>query len=77
MNKRPGTHYSRLTVTLPTFVIVALREMVAGGEHSVSDLLTGWLLQSLSRKELRKVADKHPEFKPVIDAWLEWLARRP
>lgn len=68
--RRSDTPYSRITVTLPTFVIVALREMVEGGKYSVSDLLTGWLLRSLSRKDLRKVADKHPEFKPVIEAWL-------
>jgi hypothetical protein len=57
-------------VTLPTFVVVALREMVEGGEYSVSDLLTGWLLQSLSKKDLLNVAAKHPEFKPLVEAWL-------
>jgi hypothetical protein len=44
--------------------------MVEGGEYSVSDLLTGWLLRSLSKKDLLNVADKHPEFKPLVEAWL-------
>ena len=70
MIRRSDTAYSRLTVTLPTFVIVALREMVEGGEYSVSDLLTGWLLRSISKKDLLSVAAKHPEFKPIIKAWL-------
>jgi len=68
--RRSDTPYSRITVTLPTFIIVALRDTVEGGEYSVSDLLTGWLLQALSEKDLQNVADKHPEFKPVIEAWL-------
>lgn len=70
MIRRSDTAYSRLSVTLPTFIVVALRDMVEGGKYSVSDLLTGWLLQALSKKDLLDVADKHPEFKPVIEAWL-------
>src|ERR1041385_2633948 len=69
-SRRTDTPYTRLTVTLPTFIIVALRDMVAGGKYSVSDLLTGWLLQALSKKDLLNVADNHPEFRSVIEAWL-------
>lgn len=72
--------FSRVTVTLPTFVIVALRDMVEGTEYSVSDLLTGRLLRSFSKEDLLNVADKHPEFKPIVEAWLMFrqeLLQRP
>ena len=65
---RPG--FSSITVTLPTLVVVALHDMVEGSEQSISDLLAGWLLRSISPEDMQKVADKHPEFKPLVEAWL-------
>ena len=71
--KRQRKPYSRLTVTLPTFVIIALRELVKDSEHSVSELLTGWLLKSFSVEDLDKIVARSPEFKQAARAWINWL----
>src|ERR1051326_1882292 len=75
--KRRRKPYGRLTVTLPTFVIIALRELVKDSEYSVSELLTGWLLKSLSVKDLEKIAARSPEFKQTARAWIKWLGDLP
>jgi hypothetical protein len=80
MSKRERVN-SQLCVTLPTFVIIALRVMVedANRQHpesawTVSRLLESFLLQAL-RKEKRtlfeEIALKSPDFKRAAEAWLK------
>jgi hypothetical protein len=76
--------YSRITVTLPTFLIVALRQLVKDandkhpehGEWSVSTLLQAWLFRVITQGELIKVAEQSREFKPAAVAWLRSLVKR-
>jgi hypothetical protein len=74
--KRPRKPYSRLTVTLPTFLIIALREMVRGSEYSVSQLLEGWLTKAFSTKDLEAMVSKSSEFRRAAQAWLRWPPKR-
>lgn len=69
---QPRKPYSRLTVTLPTFLIIALRELVKDSEYSVSELLEGWLTKAFSTEDLERIASKSPEFKRAAEAWLRW-----
>ena len=78
-----GKLHSRITVTLPTFIIIALRHLVKaandkrrdGDKWTVSSLLEAWLLQVLTTKELNEVAKASPEFKAAAEAWIRSLAK--
>jgi hypothetical protein len=70
--------YSRITLTLPTFVILALRQLVAdaNGKHpehrrkwTVSVLIEKWILDALTEEELRKVAAVSPGFRRAAKEW--------
>lgn len=74
--KQPDKVYSRITVTLPTFLIIALREIVKGSEYSVSQLLEGWLTKVISTKDLEAIASRSPEFKRAAEAWLRLPPKR-
>jgi hypothetical protein len=82
--------YSRITVTLPTFIVITLRHLVKDAnekhpeweeEWSLSALLERWLSDNITRNELEKVAVNAPGFKRAAEAWMRWeaqeRARRP
>lgn len=73
--------YAQLRVTLPKFLIIAMREMVKEANAardndprwSVSQLLESFLLQVITAQEMNAVAEKSPEFNREAEAWLRWL----
>lgn len=76
--------HTRLTVTLPTFVVIALRYMVksenAGrspeSRWTVSLLLESWLLEAFTKEDLSKVQKASPEFRAAATAWMRWMGKR-
>jgi hypothetical protein len=73
--------YSRLTVTLPTFIIITLREMVKDENEkhpdntpwTISLLLERWLMKAFGKERVKlwnDIAEKSPEFKRAAEAWL-------
>ncbi|HVR38834.1 MAG TPA: hypothetical protein VMU84_07035 [Thermoanaerobaculia bacterium] len=92
MNGRepPIAPYGELRVRLPNFVIIALRELVRDANEragplaekwTVSKLLESWLLESwlleiITEENMRKAADRSPEFKREAVAWIRWEAWR-
>jgi hypothetical protein len=76
--------YSRITVTLPTFIIITLRHLVkdANDKHPdrekwcVSALLERWLSDTITKNELEKVAVNAPGFERVAEAWMKWEAQQ-
>jgi hypothetical protein len=71
--------YSRITLTLPTFVILTLRQLVAdaNAKHperrkwSVSGLVEKWMLESLTSGEIDKVASVSPELRQAAKEWVQ------
>jgi hypothetical protein len=75
--------YSRITLTLPTFVIIALREVVKemnaaairNPHVSVSKLVEEWLLQIVAadnKSRINAIAKRSPEFRRQAEAWIRW-----
>ena len=71
---------------LPTWVILALREMVrdanakrAPGKRrwTVSSLLEAWLLDALSKEipTLDLIGKRSPEFRRAVEQWIREVAR--
>lgn len=81
----PPPPFGEIRVTLPKFLIIALRQMVkdANVRHNdprwtVSQLLESFLFEAITEDELNTVGKKSPEFKREAEAWLLWLrSRRP
>jgi hypothetical protein len=79
-----GEAYSRITVTLPTVILIILRQLVkdANDAHpnrerwSVSPLLERWLFDVITKNELERVAVKAPGFKRAALAWARWEAQQ-
>jgi hypothetical protein len=73
---RKSAVYSRITVTLPTFAILMLRQFAKresgkrGRAETVSTLLEGWILALLSPREIEKAAKASPEFRRIAAAWV-------
>ncbi len=77
--------YSRITVTLPTFIVITLRHLVkdTNEKHpewkekwSISALFERWLSDTLTRNELENVAIKVPGFERAAKAWMRWEAQQ-
>jgi len=79
--KQQRKGYSRLTITLPTFVIITLHEMVKDANEkqpdntpwTVSLLLERWLMAAFGKERVKlwnDIAKKSPEFKRAAEAWL-------
>lgn len=74
--------YSRITVTLPTVIIITLRQLVKdanekhpnGERWCVSALIEKWLFATITENELENVAVKAPGFKRAAKAWMRWEA---
>jgi hypothetical protein len=81
---RRSDAYSRITVTLPTFIIITLRHLVkdANEKHPdrekwcVSALLERWLADTITKNELEKVAVNAPGFRRAAEAWMRWEAQQ-
>ena len=81
---RRGDAYSRITVTLPTFIVITLRHLVkdANEKHPdrekwcVSALLERWLSDTITKNELEKVAVNAPGFERAAEAWMKWEAQQ-
>jgi hypothetical protein len=81
---RRSDAYSRITVTLPTFIIITLRHLVkdANDKHPdrerwcVSALLERWLSDTITKNELEKVAVNAPGFERAAEAWMRWEAQQ-
>lgn len=75
-NHRPG--YSELRVRLPTFLIMAIREMVreanaaedASQHWTLPALLERWLLDAIPKEEMEAIAKRSPKFKRAALAWV-------
>ena len=76
--------YSRLVVTLPTFVVMALRQIAKEKRAAdpmrlrmtVSDVLETWLTEFLTAdggEHLRAMTKASPELKRETEAWLRWI----
>ena len=71
--------YGHLTITLPTFVITALRQLVADAnvKHpyrwTVSQLLQEWLFQVLTQEEIRRITASSPAFRREVTTWAQWM----
>jgi hypothetical protein len=78
---RRGAAYSRITVTLPTFAIIIVRQLVKRanekrpGSRTVSSLLESWLLPTFSADEITELGNVSPEFKRAAEAWIRWEAQ--
>jgi hypothetical protein len=75
--------FGEIRVTLPKFIIIALRQMVKDANArdsdprwTVSQLLESFLFEVLTGEELEKVAGESPEFKREAEAWLRWIVNR-
>ncbi|HEX7677341.1 MAG TPA: hypothetical protein VF713_04410 [Thermoanaerobaculia bacterium] len=77
--------YSRITVTLPTFILITLRHLVkdANEKHPewkekwcVSALLERWLFDTIRKNELEHVAVNAPGFERAAKAWMRWEAQQ-
>jgi hypothetical protein len=81
---RRSDAYGRITVTLPTFIIITLRHLVKDanekhpdrGKWCVSALLERWLSDTITKNELEKVAVNAPGFKRAAEAWMRWEAQQ-
>jgi hypothetical protein len=75
--------YRKLTVKLPTFMILALHEMVKDAnerQHHASPwavdlLLERFLTAAITTKQLETYARRSPNFKRATEAWLRWSAQ--
>jgi len=81
---RRSDAYSRITVTLPTVILVILRQLVkdANDAHpnrerwSISPLLERWLFDVITKNDLERVAVKAPGFRRAALAWVRWEAQQ-
>ncbi|HXA16744.1 MAG TPA: hypothetical protein VN380_07125 [Thermoanaerobaculia bacterium] len=82
---RRGDAYSRITVTLPTFIVITLRHLVkdANEKHPewkekwcVSALLERWLSDTITKNELGNVAVNAPGFERAAKVWMRWEAQQ-
>lgn len=79
-----GEAYSRITVTLPTVIIIILRQLMKDANRkrpsrerwSISPLLERWLFDAITKNDLEKVAVKAPGFKRAALAWVRWEAQQ-
>lgn len=79
-----GEAYSRITVTLPTFIVITLRHLVKDANDKnpersqwcVSALMERWLFDTITKNELEKVAINAPGFKRAAEAWMKWEAQQ-
>jgi hypothetical protein len=80
-----GEAYSRITVTLPTFILITLRHLVkdANEKHpewkekwSISALFERWLSDTITKNELENVAVGAPGFERAAKAWMRWEAQQ-
>ena len=85
MKKELPPPFGEIRLTLPKFIIIALRQMVKDGNArdndprwTVSQLLESFLFQIITKEELEEIGKKSPEFKREAEAWLRWIVgRRP
>jgi hypothetical protein len=75
--------FGEIRVTLPKFLIIALRQMVKDANArdndprwTVSQLLESFLFQVITKDEMDAIAKKSPEFKREAEAWLRWIVNR-
>jgi hypothetical protein len=82
---RRSDAYSRITVTIPTFIIITLRQLVkdANEKHPewkekwcVSALFERWLSDTITKNELENVAVNAPGFERAAKAWIRWEAQQ-
>lgn len=73
--------YGEIRVRLPTFLILALREMVKernarenDPRWSVSQLVETFLIESITREEMKALAKRSPELTREGRAWWRWMA---
>ena len=81
--------YSRVTITLPTVLLLIIRQMVkdSNKEHltprpwTLSVLLERWLFDGLRKADFLNNSTKAPGFERAAEAWMRWeaqeRARRP
>jgi hypothetical protein len=75
--------FGEIRVTLPNFIIIALRQMVKNENAinndprwTVSQLLESFLFQAITREEMDALGKKSPDFKREAEAWLLWIINR-
>lgn len=81
---RKAAAYSRLTVTLPTALIIAIRQMVkdSNGVNQSSQPLTLssfielWLFSGIRKSDFEDIALKASSFKRAAEAWIRWEAQQ-
>jgi hypothetical protein len=73
--------YSRVTITIPTFAIIIVRQLAKRanekrpGSQTVSGLLESWLLPTFSADEITALGKTSPDFKRAAEAWIRWEAQ--
>lgn len=73
--------YSRVTITIPTFAIIMVRQLVKRanekrpGSLTVSALLESWLLPTFDADEITELGKQSPEFKRAAESWIRWEAQ--
>jgi hypothetical protein len=78
--------YSVLRVQVPTFLLIAIRQLVKEANANpdndlptpwtISMLMERWLLSAITAKEMTAIARKSPEFKQAAEEWLKWQVRQ-
>jgi len=80
--RRPARRpFTRVTVTLPTFIILALRILVDeanekrkdGRRWTLSLLLGRLLFSTLSEDEIERATRKSAAFRRESKAWMKWM----
>jgi hypothetical protein len=82
--KKVRAPYRELCIKLPTFIILALREMVkdANDEQNqtppwtVDLLLERYLTTAITTEQLDTYARRSPNFKRAAEAWLRWSVQK-
>jgi hypothetical protein len=72
--------YSRITVTLPTFIVIIVQQVVKRANEkspgeSLSSILERFLLHTFTAEEYTKAGEEWPEFKRAAEAWIRWEAQ--
>ena len=81
--KKARAPYRELRVKLPTFIILALQEMVKDANEeqrqippwTVDLLLERYLTTAITTEQLDTYARRSPNFKRAAEAWLRWSVR--
>jgi hypothetical protein len=72
----PTLARTRITVTLPTFAVLVLRERAKNQRVSVSTIVEPLIIEGVMLDEVERMVKQSPEFKRIAMEWMRNAATR-